>query len=177
MSDHIESGVPRTHRRLALGVLLCGALATACADRDPAAPTDPTPFHSSTTNQISVSSTATTVIAQPVSSFFCPTVSPFLVPMTVIVNPNGRSAVVITQIQLQFTDSTQRTQPTITLPGPVPITQYGDALAASRDALTFPLSLGIGCGVGTIGTVVVVVNGHDGNGLPVTGRVSFNVRH
>src|SRR5262249_22128336 len=149
MSDHIEPGVPRTHRRLALGVLVFAALATSCSSTD--APTNPTPLHSSANTQVSLSSRATTIIPQPVPTFFCPTVSPSLVPITVIVDPNGRTGVVVTQIQLQFTDTTQRTQPTITLPGPVPITQYGDALAASRNALAFPVSLGIGCGVGATG--------------------------
>jgi len=179
MSDHIERGVLRGSRRITLGVLLLVALAASCTDRDPATLTNPTALQSgiTSTSQLVFSTPTNTVIAQPVSNFFCPAVSPFLVPMTVIVNPNGTTGVVVTQVQMQFTDSTGRTLPMVTLPGPIPITQFGDALAASRGALSFPLSLGIGCGVGTIGTVVVIVNARDGTGQTTTGQVSVNVRH
>lgn len=174
MSDHIESGVHRGSRPITLGALLLAALAASCSDT---APTHPTVFIStnSSVRAVTIGTTATTVIAQPVSNFICPVVSPFFVPITVVVNPNGRTGVVVTQIQLQFTDSTRQSAPIITLPGPVPITQFGDALEASRNALAFPLTLGIGCGVGTTGTVLVIVNGHDGTGMPVNGQVSVNV--
>src|SRR5262245_53000899 len=149
MSDQIERGVHRGSRRITLGVLLLAALAASCSDTDPAASTHPTAFRSSTSAPaVTFRTTSTTVIAQPVTGYFCSTVSPYFVAITAIVNPNGRTGVVITSIQLQFTDTTQRTLPTttITLPGPVPITQFGDALDASRNALAFPVSLGIGCG-------------------------------
>jgi hypothetical protein len=66
--------------------------------------------------------------------------------------------------------------PTITLPAPVPTSQFGSALEASRGDLRFPLSMGIGCGVGRSGTISVHFNTRDGRGRHGSGHLSVSVR-
>jgi hypothetical protein len=176
MTNHIRSGVLRRSQRFAIGVLAAVALAaSACSDSDMAAPTNPTTFSPAQAN-VSFSTASTTVSAVPVFNTRCPATAPFRVPITVLVSPNGAPSLAVTQIQLQFTDTAGLQMPAVTLPAPVPITQFGDALEASRDAFQFPVSLGIGCGVGRLGTVVIVVDARDGHGRRHSGRMSVNVR-
>jgi hypothetical protein len=165
--------VRRGCRYLASGALLGAALAVSSCTDHSKSPTTPTTFSSSA---VSVSALSTTVVAQPVSNGFCPLVAPFAVPMTILINPNGVPNLAVTQIALQFTDTAGRRMPQVTLPAPVPTTEFGTALAASRAALAFPLTLGIGCGVGSVGTVVVLVDTRDGLGRMLSGRVSVFVR-
>jgi hypothetical protein len=66
--------------------------------------------------------------------------------------------------------------PTVTLPAPVPTTEIGSALADSRGDLRFPLSMGIGCGVGRSGTISVEFNTRDGRGRLGSGHLSVSVR-
>lgn len=177
MTNHIRSGVLRGPRHSAIGVLAAVALATsACSDSDMAAPTNPTSFSTSAQANVSFSTVSTTVSAVPVFNPSCPTVAPFRVPIFVLASPDGAPSLVVTQIQLQFTDTSGVQMPAVTLPAPVPITQFGDALEAARDALQFPVSLGIGCGVERFGTVVIIVEARDGHGRRHTGRMSVKVR-
>jgi hypothetical protein len=171
----IHNGVRGGSRLVIFGMLFCAALlATSCTDRDPATLTNPTALTQGF--NVGFSAASTTVIAQPVNNFFCPSTFPFTVPMVVVVQPNGTTGLVLTQVRVQFTDTANRQMPQVTLPGPVPTTQFGSALTASRDAFSIPLSLGIGCGFGNTGTVVVLVDTLDGHGRMSTGRVSINVR-
>ncbi len=173
MTNHIRSGVLRGWRQCATGVLAAAALAAAaCSGRTP---TNPTTF-SSVPAHVSFSTASTTVSAVPVVNPQCPATAPFRVPIVVLVSPNGVASLAVTQIQLQFTDTSGVRMPAVTLAAPVPITQFGDALEASRDAFQFPVSLGIGCGVGRLGTVVIIVDARDGHGRHHTGRMGVNVR-
>jgi hypothetical protein len=160
------------HRALIGLLIFTPLLAASCTDRDPATLTNPTALSQTL---VGFSTTSTTVIAQPVNNAFCPSIAPFNVPIVLVVRPNGSVGLVVTQVRLQFTDNTNRQMPQVTLPAPLPITQFGDALTNSRDALAFSLSLGVGCGIGQTGTVVVLVDTRDGHGRMSTGSVSVNV--
>jgi len=177
MTNYIPSGLLRGSRQCAIGVLAAVALAaSACSDSDTAAPTNPTSFSTSAQTNVVFSTGSTTVAAVPVFNASCPTVAPFRVPIFVFASPGGAASLVVTKIQLQFTDTSGVQMPAVTLAAPVPITQFGDALEASRDALQFPVSLDIGCGVGRFGTVVIIVDARDGHGRRHSGRMSVNVR-
>jgi hypothetical protein len=124
----------------------------------------------------SFSALSDSAIALPVSQPRCPSVAPFDVPFVIVVRPNGVRGLRVTQLQLQFTDSTGARMPSVTLAAPVPITQFGTALEASRGDLRFPVRMGIGCGVERLGTIVVQVTTRDGNGRSGSGSVSVAVR-
>jgi hypothetical protein len=173
MNIALVNGVRGGHRPMIVGLMLCAAFAAASCARDPADLTHPTALSQT---QVAVSTVSSTVVAQPVNNFLCPSIAPFIVPIVVVVRPNGTAGLVVTQVRLRFTDVTNRQMPQVTLPAPLPVTQFGDALTASRDSLTFPLSLGVGCGIGPTGTVIVLVDTRDGLGRMSTAQLSVNVR-
>ena len=177
MRNLIRRGVLRVSGQWASSVLAAVTLATsACSDREMAAPTHPTSFSTAAAANVSFATMSNTVSAVPVPLSFCPAIAPFRVPIVVLVSPNGATSLAVTQIQLQFTDTSGLQMPPVTLRAPVPTTQFGDALDASRAALQFPVSLGLGCGAGRSGTVVIIVDARDGNGTRHSGRMSVNVR-
>lgn len=115
------------------------------------------------------------VSAQAVPDPFCPLVDPFRVPIGLVVRAD-EVAVLVTQISAQFTDAAGMQAPQVTLPAPVPTTQFGSALVAARSQRTFPLVLGIGCGTGHTGIVMIVVDVKDDLGRTRSGQVSVVVR-
>jgi hypothetical protein len=60
-----------------------------------------------------------------------------MVPLIVTVTPTGGLTVFVTSITTQFTDVSGVTSPQVTLPAPVPTTQFGTALEQSRNPQTF----------------------------------------
>jgi len=76
---------------------------------------------------------------------------------------------------MQFTDTAGTHQPSVTLPAPVPIQEFGTELTNARD-LRFRLSLGIGCGVGRSGVLVVGFDAHDRGGHKSTGQTRITVQ-
>jgi hypothetical protein len=155
------------------------ALAAASCSDDAASPTAPTitaPQASIETSGIPLALASDTVVAHPVSNPRCPSVAPFLVPFLLTISPNNVPDLVVTQIQMQFTDIMGSTLPTITLPAPMPTREIGSALAAARGDLRFPLNMGIGCGVGRSGTLSVHFNTRDGRGREGSGDLKVNVR-
>jgi hypothetical protein len=115
------------------------------------------------------------IVAQPVAGAFCPTVAPFVVPFVVVVNTNGVDGFNVTQLQMQFTDIAGTHMPTVTMPAPVPVQEFGTELTQARD-LRFPLSLGIGCGVGRSGVLVVGFDGTDQSGRKSSGKTKITVQ-
>jgi hypothetical protein len=157
-----------------LSALLCVALATACSD-DATSPTSPTTQASIEAPRASFGLVSDTVVAQPLSYWQCPFTPPYAVPFVVFVQTDGDPHLAVTQFQLRFTDTRGMSMPMITLPAPVPTTQFGSALEESR-ALRFPLSMGIGCGVGRSGNISVHFNTRDGRGRHGSGYLNVNVR-
>src|SRR4029079_9132073 len=146
-------------------------LAVSCSDSN--LPTTPTTFgtagSSSSSATVSINALSDNIVAQPVASSFCPTVAPFNVPFVVVVNSGGASGVVVTQFHMQFTDIAGTHMPSVTIPAPVPIQEFGTELTQARD-LRFPLSLGVGCGVGRAGTIVVGFDATDRAGHKSSGQ-------
>ena len=171
----------RVHHRshLIAFAVIAAALAVASCSDDAAPPTAPTvtaPQASIEASGISFGLASDTVVAHPVSNPRCPSVTPFLVPFVIIISPNDVPDLVVTQIQMQFTDIMGSALPTITLPAPVPTREFGSALAAARGDLRFPLNIGVGCGVGRRGTISVHFTTRDGRGRERSGHLEVNVR-
>jgi hypothetical protein len=169
----------RYRRPLIACAVAAAALAAASCSDDAAPPTAPTvasPQASIEASGISFGLASDTVVAHPVSHARCPSVTPFLVPFVIIISPNNVPDLVVTQIQMQFTDIMGSAQPMITLPAPVPTREFGSALAAARGDLRFPLNMGIGCGGGRSGTISVHFNTRDGRGREGSGDLKVNVR-
>ena len=160
---------PRAVSALLL-VLVAAFAVTSCDEKT----TTPTTINFSPASAVVVSSVPSNLFAQPRNSFSCPFVTPFFVPMVIVVQPDGTPGFVVTQIAVNFTDASGQTLPQITLPAPVPTTQFGTALEQSR-GLSFPFTLGLGCGVGRTGNVVVIVDTSDGMGHRRTGRMNVTV--
>jgi hypothetical protein len=129
----------------------------------------------SSSSTATISALSDNIVAQPIAQPFCPTVSPFTVPFVVVVNPNGSTGFVVNNFQMNFTDIAGTHLPSVTVPAPVPIQEFGTELTNARD-LRFPLSMGIGCGVGRSGVIVVSFDGTDQRGHKSTGNVKITVR-
>ena len=155
------------------------ALSASCSDTDSrSTPTQPAPISRSTL----VVEAASPTVAQPIDNPFCPSVAPFNVPMSISVRIAGSSTAVINQIQSQFTDSTGRRAPQVTLlmlpvtlSAPGPTMQFG--LPTSQLLVrTFTFNPGIGCGTGNQGTAIVTVDATNDTGRHLTQQVSIAVR-
>ena len=178
MSTLLDRGASSSRRHIALALLVGAALiAASCGDSN--LPTTPTTFgiagSSSSPSNVSISSLSDNIVAQPVARPFCPTVTPFIVPFTVVVSTGGTTGVVVTSINMQFTDIAGTHQPSVTVPMPVPIQEFGTELRNARD-LRFPLSLGIGCGVGRNGVIVVGFDATDQSGKKSSGHTKITVQ-
>ena len=178
MTTLLDRGASSSRRHLALALLVGAALiAVSCGDSN--LPTTPTTFgvagSSSSSSNVSISALSDNIVAQPVARPFCPTVTPFIVPFTVVVSTNGTTGVVVTSINMQFTDIAGTHQPSVTVPMPVPIQEFGTELTNARD-LRFPLSLGIGCGVGRSGVIVVSFDATDRRGKKSSGQTRITVQ-
>jgi hypothetical protein len=178
MTTLLDHGASSSRCHIARALLIGAALiAAACGDSN--LPTTPTTFgvagSSSSSSNVSISALSDNIVAQPVVRPFCPTVTPFVVPFTVVVNPNGNVGVVVTSINMQFTDLAGTHQPSVTVPMPVPIQEFGTELRNARE-LRFPLRLGIGCGVGRNGVIVVGFDGTDQSGKKSSGQTKITVQ-
>jgi hypothetical protein len=151
------------------------SLSASCSGTDAVqSPTQPTESGGALT--VGVSTSSPIAVAERASNPFCPSVTPFKVPLVVVVQPTGGVSVVVTSIRLQFFDTSGAAAPQVTLPAPVPTTQFGSALASSRSGQSFPLTVGIGCGTGNQGTMQIVVETRDAQGRTGSGRATVSVR-
>jgi hypothetical protein len=156
-------------------LVVAAFLAASCSGTDVTQNlTQPTP----TTNAlaVAVSTTSSTVVAQPVALPSCPVVAPFAVPFVIVVQPVGTVSFVVTSIRLQFVDTSGMRTPQTQMPAPIPTTQFGTALDIARSAQIFPVTMGIGCGTGFKGMVQIVVETRDGLGRTASSSASVSVR-
>jgi hypothetical protein len=130
-----------------------------------------------------VTAASSTAFAQPANNPICPSIAPFNVGFSIVVRANGSSNVIIDGVQFQFTDSSGLQTPQITLPmppvtiaAPTPTTQFGSALVRAGSATTVPLNLPIGCGTGSQGTILIIVDTSDDLGRRSLQQVKVTVR-
>ena len=145
------------------------------ATLNPTQPTQPTAV-TSPLSSVAVSTTSSMAVAERVRNPFCPTVAPFNVPLVIVVQPNGVVGVVVTAIRVQFFDTSGAAAPQVTLPAPVPTTQFGTALENARSGQAFRVTLGIGCVTGRTGNVQILVETRDAQGRVGLSRATVGVR-
>ena len=177
MISLLDFGAYRSRRHLGCALLIGAALITAsCGD---SMPTTPTTFgmagSTSSSSTATINALSDNIVAQPVAQPFCPTVSPFTVPFVVVVTSDGSAGFVVNNFTMNFTDIAGTHLPSVTVPAPVPIQEFGTELTNARD-LRFPLSMGIGCGVGRSGVLVVGFDGTDQRGKKSSGQTKITVQ-
>lgn len=150
-------------------------LSASCSDTD--ARLSPTQPSDVSTAALVVEATSASAVAEPVRNPVCPVVAPFNVPGGVIVSSHAPTDVTVRRIRVRFTDTMGRQAPQITLPMPpvtlpAPSAQIGIATPFTR---TFPFIFGIGCHTGARGTAVVIVEGTDDGGRPISEQVTITV--
>jgi len=153
-------------------VLCVVLLTTSCSDTE----ADRSTIGPSTVDPVSleIKPTSTTAFAQPVSNARCPGVAPFNVAFGLSVRTTGWSSVIVTGIRAQFTDTSGVQSPQVTLPAPGPTPIFGTPNPSGTQH-TFPLILGIGCGTGSRGTIIVIVDTSDGRGRRGAHQVAIAV--
>jgi hypothetical protein len=157
-----------------ISLLVVAAFLSASCSSGPDASLNLTqPTQPSSPLSVGVSTTSAMAIAERVNNPFCPSVAPFKVPFVIVVQPDG---VIVTRIRLQFFDTSGAGMPQVTLPAPVPTTQFGTALTNARSGRFFPVTLGIGCGTGRTGNVQILVETRDAQGQIGSGRATVSVR-
>ena len=137
----------------------CASFLSACGV-DPVNATAPSKTDAMESASASVS--PSTLVAQPVATSSCPSVSPYDVRFSLGIRAGSRN-VAITGFSVRFTDSRGAQMPQITLPAPIPTTQFGSALVEARSFQQFPMRFGLGCGTGHIGTMTIVITSTDGS--------------
>ena len=169
-------------QRYVIPVVLLGValLVSSCSDTD-ARLAQPSFARASSAVVKPMSATA---IAQPVNDGFgfCPSVSPFNVQFGIVVSANG-TVVIVNAIRFQFVDTSGLQAPQVTLPmppvtfpAPNPVPQFGSATIQPGSAINVPLTLGIGCGTGTKGTIIIIVDTSDDQGRTQSQQVTVAVR-
>jgi hypothetical protein len=118
-----------------------------------------------TASSVSMEVVPSVITSRPNPSVSCPEIQPFVGSLSI--NVVSDPGITVREVRLRFTDSAGLTAPQITLPAPVPTTQFGSTLEAARNV--FPFSFGFGCSTGRTGTLVVVVVTTD-----VRGRTNVN---
>jgi hypothetical protein len=149
-------------------------LAASCSGTD-ATQNVTQPTSPGTASSVAVSTTSPIAVAERVSHPFCPSVTPFKVPLVVVVESGDGGTVFVTSIRAQFFDTSGTGAPQVTLPAPVPTTQFGSALDRSRSQ-SFLLTIGIGCGTGHTGRVQIIVEARDALGRTRSGVANVTVR-
>jgi hypothetical protein len=157
-------------------LVVAAFLSASCSSGPDAALNLTQPTQSSSPLSVAVSTTSPMAVAERVNNPFCPSVAPFKVPLVIVVQPEGAVSVIVTAIRVQFFDTSGTGAPQVTLPAPVPMTQFGSALANARSPQVFPVTLGIGCGTGDDGTVRILVETRDALGRIGSGRATVSVR-
>jgi hypothetical protein len=170
-------------RRQRFAFLFAPALLTAsCTSDSPQTATLTQPSFVSQSMAV-VNAASSIAFAQPVENPSCPLTPPFNVEFGVNVAASGSSQIAIEGVRFQFIDSSGIPAPLITLPMP-PITlpapnhpgPAGIVVVPAGLATTVPVSLGFGCGTGSHGNVLVIVDTSDRHGRHQSQRVNVTVR-
>ena len=137
-------------------LLLAAFLVNACDDakHNVAAPTT---FDAA---GVSADVTAAPPVIDPDGDRGCPA---FTIPVELSVR-TGALDVAITDVTMQFVNSSGIPMPQVTLPAPLPAAQFGSALIAARSVRSIPLVVPVGCTNDLTGSVVVILGTRDGRG-------------
>jgi hypothetical protein len=154
-------------------LILLGVLAvTGCSTSHTA--TAPTTTFDSNSSR-SVTAEPFVVAQQTGLAAACPATPPLTATVNVIVF-SGDASLIVTSIDARFVDQFGIQLPPVTLPAPVPTTQFGSALVEARSTQTFPVSVHFGCGTASRGTAFVDVGTRDAMGRQAMNHLSVDVR-
>ena len=163
-------------------IIASALLAASCTNDSPQAVTLTQP--SFVNQSIAVVNPASSIVfARPVNNWLCPSVAPFNVAFGVTVRANGSSQIAIEGVRFQFSDSSGIQAPLITLPMPAitlvapnPPGPSAIAMVPAGSATTLPLLLSFGCGTGSQGNILVIVDTSDRDGRHESQHVNVMVR-
>jgi hypothetical protein len=116
------------------------------------------------------------ITAVAVPAAFCPFVSPFLAPVSVVIGANGGTDMFLRDMQLQFFDIAGVRGGSRSINSSELTTLFGSTLIPGFGTRTFPVSLPFGCVGGQTGTLFIRVVAVDTSGRQDVGSVSVNVR-
>jgi hypothetical protein len=163
---------------LQASVLVAAVLITAsCSDGDARlSPTQPGAIGSS-----AMVVTATAADRAEPDEPVCPPTTPSTLSLVVSVRVQGPDDVTIGRIRAQFTDASGRQSPQVTLPmlpttlaAPGPTATFG--VSNAEFVRAFPMTLELGCEIGTRGAVVVIVEGSDRRGRRLMEQATVAIR-
>jgi hypothetical protein len=171
-------------RHLRFAFLIASAmLAASCTTDSPQTVTLTQPSFVNQSSMAVVNAASSIVFAQPVDNPFCPLVAPFNVAFGVTVMAAGSSQIAIEGVRFQFIDSSGITAPLITLPMPAitiaapnPPGPFGLGVVPVGSATTLPFSVNFGCGTGSQGNLLVIVDTSDRDGRRESQHLTVTVR-
>jgi hypothetical protein len=161
-----------------IAILAASILATGCDDDDDdeVAGTGPTAIQTGVFSGASafVSVNPVVITSQLIGSGPCPAVQPFGGRFNVVIVA-GDSNVFLSSVRLGFVDANATNRVQVTLPMPVPTTQFGTALVQARSTRIFPFDFRFGCGTSRSGTMVMLVDTRDDRGRSNTRELQVTV--
>ena len=121
-------------------------------------------------SSVSVQSTEITAVPSPVS--FCPFISPFFAPFTLVISADSVAAVQLQQVQMQFVDSFGIGEGFRTINTNELSSLFGSTIVPAFGTRAFPFQMPFGCAGGPAGVVnVIAVTESDGR----AGNVSLRM--
>jgi hypothetical protein len=162
-----------------IAILAASVLATGCDDDDDEVPdVRPTAIQTGVFTGASaafVSVNPLVIVGQPIGfGGPCPAVQPFGGRFNVVIVA-GHSDVFFTSVRLGFVDANPTNRVPVTLPMPVPTTQFGTALVQARSTRIFPFDFRFGCGTSRSGTMIMLVDTRDDKGRTATKELKVTV--
>ena len=162
-----------------IAILAASILATGCDDDDDdeVTGTGPTAIQVGVGTESSaafVSVNPLVITSQPIGGGPCPAVQPFGGRFNLVIVA-GDSNVFLSSVRLGFVDANATNRVQVTLPMPVPTTQFGTALVQARSTRIFPFDFRFGCGTSRSGTMVMLVDTRDDRGRSNTRELQVSV--
>ena len=124
----------------------------------------------------SVTVTPDLIAAVPVPGAFCPAVSPFLLPLSLVIRADGATDLFLREVQMQFFDAAGTRGAFRTINGPELSTLFGSTLIPAFGSRTFPVSLPFGCIGGHTGNLAIQVVAFDRLGVQAMNSLLVPVR-
>jgi hypothetical protein len=163
---------------IAITILASSLLTTGCSDTDARlTATGPSALQLTSSAAPFAGISPTSTIAQLIGDIAgCPTIQPMRVGVDLTVHGRRDVDLFLTEVRMQFFDTTGLQAPQVTLPAPQLTRQFGTALIAARSLRTFPLDFRFGCGTRRTGTLIVFVQARDGHGRDDSAEIRVAVR-
>lgn len=116
------------------------------------------------------------ITAVAVPGAFCPTISPFLAPLSLVIRADAATDLLLHEVQLQFVDIAGVRGGFRTISGTELTTLFGSSLVPAFGTRTFPVSLPFGCVGARTGTMFIQVVAFDTAGRQDMTSMRVSVR-